>query len=81
MIARAISMAILVVSVFGAFSPRVAAAQEVVTPDSFIRAETDRMFQDLARQAGRVNRLFHFRNVTPLERQTMAAGPGWRCRS
>lgn len=42
-----------------------------VTPETFIRAETDRMFGDVARQAGGVNRLFHFRRVTPLDKQTV----------
>ncbi len=42
-----------------------------VTPDTFIRAESDRMFSDIAKQAGGVNKFFHYRNVTPLDKQTV----------
>ncbi len=42
-----------------------------VTPDTFIRAESDRMFSDIAKQASGVNKLFHFRHITPLDRQTV----------
>ncbi len=42
-----------------------------VTPETFIRAETDRMFYGTARQAGGVNRLYHFRTPTPLDKQTV----------
>jgi hypothetical protein len=42
-----------------------------VTPETFIRAETDRMFSDVARAAGGVNRFMHFRRVTPLDKQTV----------
>jgi len=51
--------------------PLFAAAAEKVTPDTFIHAESDRMFADIARQAGGVNKFFHFRRVTPLDRQTV----------
>ena len=48
-------------------------AQEgvTVTSETFIRAETDRMFQDLSKQAGGINKFFHFRSVTPLDKQTV----------
>jgi len=46
-------------------------AQEKVTPETFIRAETDRMFQDLSKQADGINKFFHFRSVTPLDKQTV----------
>jgi len=52
-------------------SPAVAEEKEQVTPGTFIRAESDRMFHDIAKQAGGVNRLFHFRRLTPLDRQTV----------
>jgi hypothetical protein len=42
-----------------------------VTPETFIRAETDRMFQGIAKQAGGINCLYHFRRVTPLDQQTV----------
>ena len=42
-----------------------------VTPETFIRAETDRYFWDISRQAGGVNRLFHFRQPTQLDHQTV----------
>jgi hypothetical protein len=43
----------------------------LVTPETFIRAETDRSFQGVAKQAGGLNRLYHFRRVTPLDQQTI----------
>lgn len=42
-----------------------------VTPDTYIRAESDRQFATVARMAGGVNRLFHFRSPTPLDRQNV----------
>jgi hypothetical protein len=42
-----------------------------VTEKNFIRSETDRMFLGIAKQAGGVNKFFHFRKVTPLDRQTV----------
>lgn len=46
-------------------------ASTLVTPETYIRAETDRMFYGVARQAGGVNKLYHFRQVTPLDKQTV----------
>jgi hypothetical protein len=43
----------------------------LVTPATFIRAETDRMFYGMARQAGGVNKLYHFRKPAPLDKQTV----------
>jgi hypothetical protein len=48
-----------------------AATGEKVTPANYIRAETDRSFNNIAAMAGGVNRLFHFRTPTPLDRQTV----------
>jgi hypothetical protein len=48
-----------------------AAAQQIVTPDTFIRAETDRMFVDLQGLSAQVNTFFHFRTPTPLDQQTV----------
>jgi hypothetical protein len=42
-----------------------------VTPETFIRAETDKYFFNISRQAGGINKLFHFRNVTPLDKQSV----------
>lgn len=42
-----------------------------VTRDNIVRAETDRMFNDIAKMAGGVNRFFHFRSPTPLDRQVV----------
>jgi hypothetical protein len=42
-----------------------------VVRETFIRAETDNYFFNISRQAGGVNKLFHFRNVTPLDKQTV----------
>jgi len=43
----------------------------VVTRDNYCRAETDRTFFNVTRMAGGVNKFFHFRNVTPLDKQTV----------
>jgi hypothetical protein len=42
-----------------------------VTPATYIRAETDRNFTNLVKLAGGVNKLFHFRRPTPLDKQTV----------
>lgn len=47
------------------------AAATQVTRANFVRAETDRMFTDIAKMAGGVNRFFHFRSPTPLDRQVV----------
>ncbi len=51
----------------------IAYAQEgvIVIPETFIRAETDRMFQNFSKQADGVNKLYHFRKLTPLDKQTV----------
>ncbi|MFN3874525.1 MAG: DUF1254 domain-containing protein, partial [Flavobacteriales bacterium] len=46
-------------------------ASRKVTPENFIRAETDRMFYDISQGAGGINKFLHFRNVTPLNEQTV----------
>lgn len=43
----------------------------VVTPQNFVRAETDRMFSDFLKLSGGVNKLFHIRKPTPLDQQTV----------
>jgi hypothetical protein len=42
-----------------------------VTSKTFIRAETDRMFNDVTKLAGGINKFFHFRDITPLDKQTV----------
>jgi hypothetical protein len=42
-----------------------------VNVDNFVRAETDRMFADLQRDAGGVNRFLHNRAPAAVERQTV----------
>ena len=42
-----------------------------VTPETYIRAETDRTFRNIAQQAGGVNRWFYIRKPTPLDQQTV----------
>jgi hypothetical protein len=42
-----------------------------VTPETYIRAETDRQFGEIVKMAGGVNRLFHFRSPTPLDKQNI----------
>ena len=42
-----------------------------VTPQTYIRAETDRQFAEIAKMAGGVNRFYHFRSPTPLDKQNV----------
>ena len=42
-----------------------------VTPQTYIRAETDRTFRNIAALAGGVNRFHHIRSPTPLDAQTV----------
>jgi hypothetical protein len=44
---------------------------EHVNVDNFVRAETDRMFDDLQRDAGGINRFSHNRAPAPIEHQTV----------
>ena len=44
---------------------------KAVIPETFIRAETDRMFYDISRLAGGINKFYHIRSVTPLDKQTV----------
>src|SRR5215467_12699737 len=43
----------------------------IVTPDTYIRAESDRQFGEVVAMAGGVNQFFHFRNPTPLDKQNV----------
>jgi hypothetical protein len=42
-----------------------------VTTETYIRAESDRQFDVVARMAGGVNLFYHFRNITPLDKQNV----------
>jgi hypothetical protein len=42
-----------------------------VTPATYIRAESDRTFFNIAKLAGGVNRFYHYRNVTPIDNQSV----------
>jgi hypothetical protein len=42
-----------------------------VTPETYIRAESDRQFGDIVKMAGGLNKFFHFRNPTPLDKQNI----------
>jgi hypothetical protein len=42
-----------------------------VTPEAYIRAESDRQFGLIVRMAGGVNQLYHFRHPTPLDKQNI----------
>lgn len=42
-----------------------------VTPETYIRAETDRSFLNIQALAGGINRFYHIRSPTPLDRQTV----------
>ena len=43
----------------------------VVTPETYIRAESDRQFGEIVTMAGGVNRFYHFRAPTPLDKQNV----------
>lgn len=43
----------------------------LVTPETYIRAESDREFHLIQQQAGGINKLYHFREVTPLDQQSV----------
>lgn len=43
----------------------------IVTQETYCRAESDRSFANIAKQAGGVNKWFYFRNVTPIDNQTV----------
>lgn len=47
------------------------AAPVTVTPETYIRAQTDGAFRELIKMAGGVNTFFHFRRPTPLDKQTV----------
>ncbi len=42
-----------------------------VTPETFIRAETDNMYALMIENAGGTNQFYHFRTPTPLDKQTV----------
>ena len=44
---------------------------KTVTPETYIRAESDRQFGVVAQMAGSVNRFYHFRRPTPLDKQNI----------
>lgn len=48
-----------------------ALAEQTVVPETFIRAETDRMFRDIATPAGGINKFLLYRTPTPLDNQTV----------
>jgi len=64
---RAVSAACLVLIASAGF----AAEPTTVTRENFVRAESDRMFSDIQKMAGGVNRFLHFRSPTPLDKQVV----------
>jgi len=49
----------------------VESATKKVTPETFIRAESDRMFFNFSQLAGGINKFYHFRGLVPLDKQTV----------
>ena len=45
-----------------------------ITADSFVRAETDLCFKTIALKEGGFGKLFHNREVSPIDRQNVIAG-------
>ena len=66
----ALALAGVVMSMFFS-SPAMADDPVKVTPETYIRAETDRQFEVVVTMAGGVNRLYHFRSPTPLDKQNI----------
>ena len=64
---------IVILSLFSSGMNMVYAQENVtVTPETFIRAETDKMFQGFVKNArGEINTFFYIRNPTPLNAQTV----------
>jgi hypothetical protein len=65
-------------AVLGAFAILVATHAQAskatpvkVSPQTYIRAETDRQFAEIMGMAGGVNRFYHFRSPTPLDKQNV----------
>jgi hypothetical protein len=54
-----------------ALTPHARGESALVTPENYVRAETDRQFEVVAKMAGGVNRLYHFRSPTPLDKQNV----------
>lgn len=52
-------------------APKLTPVAVSVTPETSIRAETDRQFGEVVGMAGAVNRLLHFRKPTPLDKQNI----------
>jgi hypothetical protein len=42
-----------------------------VTPETYIRAESNRQFREISKMAGGINCFNHFRSPTPLNRQNV----------
>lgn len=42
-----------------------------VMPENYIRAETDRSFHNIEALSGAINKFYHFRSPTPLDKQTV----------
>ncbi len=72
-LARPASFGLLITAIALAASmyPVEATAAEMVTPENYIRAETDRSFANIAAQAGGVNKFYYVRQPTPLDEQTV----------
>jgi hypothetical protein len=49
-------------------------ALEKVTPENYIRAETDRNFENVVKLAGGVNRMYAIRAPTPLDKTSPRVG-------
>ncbi|NMM48287.1 DUF1214 domain-containing protein [Marinigracilibium pacificum] len=50
---------------------KIVSEKKTVTPENFIRAETDNAFVQMINNAGKSNEFFHYRTPTPLDKQTV----------
>jgi hypothetical protein len=62
---------LLVASLLAAAPAFAEGAGTPVTPETYIRAETDRSLHNIEAMAGGVNKFYHFRSPTPLDKQTV----------
>jgi hypothetical protein len=67
----ALSFCAAITALSVSFNSAPATASEMVTPETYIRAETDRSFGNIAVQGGGVNKFFYIRQPTPLDGQTV----------
>ena len=67
----AIGVCLAILSIASASNACAQAEPVIVNADNFVRAETAAQFDQIVKMAGGVNRFFHLRGPTPLDKQTV----------